>query len=65
MGKLEDNLFDEILNLVKVNSAPGKLISIDALDGGGNTTQAEHLSGYLKRDISTLSPKILLMYSAK
>jgi len=51
MGKLEDNLFDEILNLVKVNSAPGKLISIDALDGGGNTTQAEHLSGYLKRDL--------------
>lgn len=46
--ELEEHLFDEILTLVRVNDLPGKFISIDALDGGGNTTQAELLAGYLQ-----------------
>ena len=45
---LEEHLFDEILTLLKVNDLPGKFISIDALDGGGNSTQSELLAGYLK-----------------
>jgi len=48
MMELEEHLFDEILTLVRVNSLPGRLINIDTLDGGGNSTQAALLAGYLK-----------------
>ena len=48
MGRLEDHLFDEIRTLVQVNALPGKLINIDALDGAGNSTQAELLAEYLR-----------------
>ena len=48
MMKLEDHLFDEIRTLVQANALPGKLINIDALDGAGNSTQAELLAEYLR-----------------
>ncbi|MEX2053403.1 MAG: dTMP kinase [Patescibacteria group bacterium] len=48
MAKLEDHLFDEISTLVRVNPAPGKLINIDTLDGGGNSTQSALLAKYLE-----------------
>jgi len=58
MKKLEDHLFEEILTLIKVNSLPGKLISFDTLDGGGNSTQVALLTGYLRsRGIDVLETK--------
>jgi len=56
--KLEDHLFDEILTLINVNSLPGKLISFDTLDGGGNSTQVALLTGYLRsRGVDVLETK--------
>lgn len=49
--ELEAHLFDEILTLVKVNPLPGKFVNIDTLDGGGNSTQAALLAGYLNNHL--------------
>ncbi|GMR18990.1 MAG: dTMP kinase [Patescibacteria group bacterium] len=45
---LEEHFFDELLSLLQVNSQPGKLINIDTIDGGGNSTQAAFLCDYLR-----------------
>ncbi len=46
--EFEGRLFDDILTFVKVNTLPGKFVNIDTLDGGGNSTQAALLVGYLR-----------------
>lgn len=42
------DLFLAIAPHLKINDLPGKLINIDALDGAGNSTQANLVSLYLK-----------------
>jgi len=42
------DIFGAILPYLKVNELPGKLVNIDTLDGGGNTTQAKLVATYLQ-----------------
>ncbi len=57
--QLKDPLFDTLKARIRVNDLPGKLINIDTLDGGGNSTQSALLAGYLKniRGVSTVLTK--------
>jgi len=56
--QLEDYLFDLVRTLLKVNSLPGKLISFDTLDGGGNSTQVSLLTEHLRsRGVDVLETK--------
>jgi len=48
LHRLEGQLFEEIVPLLEINSARGKLINIDTLDGAGNSTQAALLARYLR-----------------
>ncbi len=48
--RLEDHLFEEIAPLLEINSAPGKLINIDTLDGAGNSTQADRLAQHILKE---------------